>query len=289
MKKLIYLIPLVLSFCAPLRAQTGTTFAASTIFIDQIDYTGTEQYLFVPLPGEDGIQTFDYTQGVEGRPSITKFDSTLTWNHGTNTIGVTSGIFATPASVASYVASHPGPTGATGATGATGPKGDKGDKGDTGSTGATGPTGATGSPGATGATGPAGPTGPTGATGAAGTNATTTSNATTSTAGLESAADKTKLDSLPSIQRLRVQTDASGNYTWTYPTAYGSGVVPIIGCQIETATTTVPVNVQIIGTPTNTSCVIKVLSAPTVNVLGVLVLGTPAGTQAYLHLTATTP
>jgi hypothetical protein len=191
-------------------------------------------------------------------------DSTIIFDEATHTFGVN--LSDLPA----------GPTGATGTTGPTGPTGP------TGLTGATGPTGATGSAGSVGATGP------TGATGAAGTNATTTASATTSAAGLESAADKTQLTALPSIQRLRVQTDASGNYTWTYGTAFPGGIVPVIGVVAEGGST-VPLNVQTVGAPTNTSVVFKVLSLPSTSVLSVVVLGAPTGTQAYLDLTAMSP
>lgn len=104
------------------------------------------------------------------------------------------------------VALTPGPTGPTGPTGSTGATGA------TGSTGATGTTGAQGLIGLTGPTGSAGSAGSTGATGVAGTNgtngtnATTTSNATTSAAGLESAADKTKIDAARSFANTASRT-----------------------------------------------------------------------------------
>ncbi|WP_207694527.1 hypothetical protein DOK67_0000298 [Enterococcus sp. DIV0212c] len=72
----------------------------------------------------------------------------------------------------------------------------KGEKGDIG------PAGPQGTPGATGAVGPQGLKGATGATGPqgpAGANATTTATATQVVNGLMSAADKKKLDTLPTI------------------------------------------------------------------------------------------
>lgn len=82
-----------------------------------------------------------------------------------------------------------------------------------------GPTGATG---ATGATGSAGATGAAGTNGSNGTNATTTSNATGSVAGLESAADKTKLDSLSTKRRETYSgtTDSNGLYTITFGASF---------------------------------------------------------------------
>ncbi|EOL47813.1 collagen-like protein [Enterococcus caccae] len=69
-------------------------------------------------------------------------------------------------------------------------KGEKGDIGPAGPKGATGATGAVGPQGLKGATGPQGP---------AGVNATTTVAATQTANGLMSAADKKKLDTLPTI------------------------------------------------------------------------------------------
>lgn len=148
--------------------------------------------------------------------------------------------------------------------------GPKGDKGDTGAAGATGPAG---SAGATGATGPAGAAGAVGATGAAGA---------TGSPGAAGA------DGALSIRRARIQTDASGNLTWTYSTAFAGGVVPIISVVPEGGST-VPLNVQIVGTPSNTSVTFKVLSLPSTSVLSIVVLGAPTGTQAVLDLMAIAP
>lgn len=154
--------------------------------------------------------------------------------------------------------------------------------------GAPGATGATGAVGATGVTGAVGATGAAGSNGTNGTNATTTANATSSVAGLESGADKTKLDALVQVQRLRVQTDSSGNYTWTYPTAYGSGIVPVVTVVAEGSGSTL-VNAQLVGAPTNTSAVIKVMNIPTVNLLSTLLAQGPVGAQAYIDLTVVAP
>lgn len=97
--------------------------------------------------------------------------------------------------------------------------------------------------------------------------------------------DQTKF---PAVQRKRAQTDASGNYTWTYTTAYGGGVIPVISVVAEGGTT-VPLNVQLVSAPTNTSVTFKVLSLPSTSVLGITVLGVPTGTQAYLDMTAVAP
>jgi len=202
-----------------------------------------------------------------------------------------------------------GPQGATGSAGAAGsqgpagPAGATGPQGSAGATGATGATGPSGAKGDTGNTGPAGSVGATGATGPAGVVAATAplaynsgtqtvsiAAASGSVAGSMSAADKTKLDSHPAlVQRARVQTDASGNYTWVYPAAFPAGVIPLISALSESASSVIPQGVQIVGVPTNTQCVFKVINLPSTSVLSIVVLGAPGGAQAWLHLTATSP
>lgn len=119
-----------------------------------------------------------------------------------------------------------------------------------------------------------------------GTINSTTTEASSVFHGLMSSVDKVKMDTLKDIQTARVQTDASGNYTWTYPVAFNGGSVPRISALVETSSGTVPYNVQIVGTPTATSTVLKVLSSPTLTVLGINVLGSSVGTQSYLDLMA---
>ncbi len=151
------------------------------------DGTGSidgDQVTLIPAPYDGtsynfGFYVFDPTLGSQCGYSVAS-GSGITFNSTTDQ--VTFGINSATQAAINAISLTPGPAGPTGA------QGPKGDKGDTGATGATGPTGAMG------LTGPAGATGATGAQGPAGTNATTTSVATTSANGLESAADKTKLD-----------------------------------------------------------------------------------------------
>lgn len=235
-----------------------------------------------------------------------------TWVYGSFHVGVTPeiqgaldekmSVTAANAAIAAMesdienIETTPGPAGPTGATGAKGDKGDKGDtgsqgpqgaKGDTGLTGATGSAGTNGTNGTNGATGAQGPKGD---TGAAGADAVLTFSTTGTGAATYNGTTKAlNIPTPPAIQRVRVQTDSSGNYTWTYPSAYPSGVVPVISCLTESASSTVPQGVQIVGVPTNTSCTFKVINLPSTSVLSVVVLGAPAGAQAYLHLTAIAP
>lgn len=87
----------------------------------------------------------------------------------------------------------------------------------------------------------------------------------------------------PTIQRLRVQTDVNGNYTWTYPTAFVA--IPIVTAIAEGGTNQ-PINVQIVGSPTLTNCVFKVITLPSTSVLSIVVLGAPIGSQTYINITA---
>lgn len=110
--------------------------------------------------------------------------------------------------------------------------------------------------------------------------------ATVATSG--SYVDLSNKPSIQVIQRTRVQTNSTGDYTWTFPTAYGSGVIPVISAVSESASTTVPQGVQIVAI-SNTSVTIKVINLPSTSVLSIVVLGAPSGAQAYVHLTAIAP
>lgn len=251
------------------------------------DYTHMDYYWFdgfldgtadySPPDLADGIKIFDGSGSVQGDGIPTTYwaipGATIKFTVVDPTVTAPVIIFDVDATQVSYNDLKDKPTLTVGATGATG---------------ATGAAGAAGAVGATGATGAVGATGAAGSNGSNGTNATTTSNATGSVPGLESGADKTKLDALPLIQRIRVQTDSSGSYTWTYPTAYGSGVIPVVSVVAEGGST-VPLNVQLASAPTNTSATFKVLTLPSTSVLSIVVLGAPAGAQAYLDITATAP
>lgn len=167
-----------------------------------------------------------------------------------------------------------GAAGADGAPGSTGATGPTGAPGSTGSTGATGPkgdtglTGSSGSAGSAGATGPAGATGATGATGAAGTNATITQG----TVG--------------------AVTGGSGRYTWTYPVAYGAGVVPVIEvAAVKPSGATASHNAQIYTDPTNTSVTVEVQVVPNAitGILGLIGITSPAANGTKVHITARAP
>lgn len=98
---------------------------------------------------------------------------------------------------------------------------------------------------------------------------TTTQYLASSTAsGIMSSTDKVKLDSLVKVQRTRVTTDSSGNYTWTFPTAYASGQPPIVSVVGEDSSSALS-NVQITSI-SNTS--VTVHAGKITSALGILSL-----------------
>lgn len=85
---------------------------------------------------------------------------------------------------------------------------------------------------------------------------------------------------------------AAATYTWTYPTAFGVGVVPIVQgiVQVPNGNTDL-FNVQVLGTPTNTSCQFQI-NRVSAGLLGLL-LGAlsinPTPIAATLHMIALEP
>lgn len=93
-------------------------------------------------------------------------------------------------------------------------------------------------------------------------------------------------------KEIKTMPSASSTYTWVYPTAFASGVVPVVSgiVQVPNGTTDL-FNVQIVGTPSNTQCVLQInrVSAGLLALLlGALSLNsTPIA--ATLHLIALEP
>lgn len=92
----------------------------------------------------------------------------------------------------------------------------------------------------------------------------------------------------PPLQRTRAQTNTSGVLTWTFPIAYGGGVIPVVSLTVEDATAGVTWNEQITSI-SNTSVSIQLTKTTVVSILGVSVLGTAATPQAFVHMTAIAP
>lgn len=130
--------------------------------------------------------------------------------------------------------------------------------------------------------------GPQGIPGVAGTNGTNGTNGATGATGAQG---------IPGIdaaqtQEIRATTTSGGLYTWTYPVAYAGGVVPVIECCAEgpDPQNSVVVSAQVEGTPTNTSCKIRVnRSTTTIQVLGINVLSLVTPVATVVHVTARAP
>lgn len=82
-------------------------------------------------------------------------------------------------------------------------------------------------------------------------------------------------------------------FTWTYPTPFGAGVIPICNGIAQTAAgVTDLVNVQVEGEPSNTQCVFRVArySRSFLSLLGIDILGFNSGSiPITLHMTALEP
>ncbi|QDZ07459.1 hypothetical protein FPZ24_08175 [Sphingomonas panacisoli] len=85
---------------------------------------------------------------------------------------------------------------------------------------------------------------------------------------------------------------AATTYAWTYPTAFGSGVVPIVSAIVQVPNGNTDLfNVQVMGTPTNTGCVFQInrVSAGLLSLLlGALSIN-PTPVAATLHMLALEP
>lgn len=93
-------------------------------------------------------------------------------------------------------------------------------------------------------------------------------------------------------RKARLQTAADGTITWTYPTPFAQGVIPIVNGFAEAPDTTDVINVQAIGTPTNTQVRVRVTRTQrsTVTLLGLTILSVPTSPGViWVHLTAFEP
>lgn len=92
----------------------------------------------------------------------------------------------------------------------------------------------------------------------------------------------------PNVQRLRVQTDVAGNYTWMFPTPYGAGVTPIIMISVEDSAAGSSMAHRITAI-SNTAVTLQVSRTTAVTILGISVLGISASPQSWIHLAAIAP
>lgn len=91
----------------------------------------------------------------------------------------------------------------------------------------------------------------------------------------------------------RVQSAADGTITWAYPTPFAAGVIPRVVAVAEVAAgVTDVVNVQVVDTPTNTSCKLLVNRAnrSVASLLGLTVLSIPSQPGVtWVHVIALEP
>lgn len=85
---------------------------------------------------------------------------------------------------------------------------------------------------------------------------------------------------------------AASSYTWTYPTAFGAGVVPAVCAIVQVSAGNQDLfNVQVVGSPTNTQCTFQInrVSAGLLSLLlGALSIN-PTPVAATLHMFALEP
>jgi len=95
------------------------------------------------------------------------------------------------------------------------------------------------------------------------------------------------------VRKIRVQCAADGTLTWTYSTPFTNGVTPIVLAVAEVASgVTDIINVQVVDTPTSTSCKLLVNRAnrSVASLLGLTVLSIPAQPGVtWVHAVALEP
>ena len=95
------------------------------------------------------------------------------------------------------------------------------------------------------------------------------------------------------VRKVRVQCAADGTLTWTYSTPFTNGVTPIVLAVAEVATgVTDVVNVQVVDTPTATSCKLLVnrTQRSVVSLIGLTVLSVPSQPGVtWVHAVALEP
>lgn len=89
--------------------------------------------------------------------------------------------------------------------------------------------------------------------------------------------------SIPNVQSTSVTTDASGNYTWTYPSSFSGS--PNVTATVISGTSTSSFNVQVVS-KSSTQAVFKVYSTTPTNILGSLLGAAPVATQATIDIIA---
>lgn len=95
------------------------------------------------------------------------------------------------------------------------------------------------------------------------------------------------------VRKIRIQSAADGTITWTYSTPFTNGVTPIVLAVAEVANgITDVVNVQVVDTPTSTSCKLLVnrTQRSVVSLIGLTVLSVPSQPGiTWVHAVALEP
>lgn len=93
-------------------------------------------------------------------------------------------------------------------------------------------------------------------------------------------------------KQITTMPSAATTYAWTYPTAFATGVIPIVSAIVQ-----VPVgntdlfNVQVMGTPSNTGCTFQInrVSSGLLSLLTGALSINPTPIAATLHMLALEP
>lgn len=111
-----------------------------------------------------------------------------------------------------------------------------------------------------------------------------------SAAGIYAIADHTHASK--ARKSISVMPSAATTYTWTFPVAFATGVVPVCNgvAQVPAGTTDL-FNVQIVGTPTNTQATFQInrVSSGLLSLLTGALSINPTPIAATLHLIALEP
>ena len=91
----------------------------------------------------------------------------------------------------------------------------------------------------------------------------------------------------PMVYRTRVQTNTSGTYTWTFPTQFSNGIIPIVQVTVEDGGA--GIFQHKITSISNTSVTIQLAKTTVTTVLGIDVLAISTTPQAYIHIMALSP
>lgn len=277
LKYLIATAAMLLVACSPARAVEGD--------LREIKLgSGATQYqLLVPFPAA-GTKCLRYMDGADG---TTPGKSLGCFKIGPQFVVDANGFLTVPVTKGDTGPAGPqgipGQMGATGMTGAPGDTGSQGPKGfsayelaqvngynGTLQSWLTSLQGAKGDPGPQGVQGAAGPAGPQGV----------------SIKG-DPGAQGVKGDTGPAgaaLLRIRATTAADGTYTWTFPTPFVAGTVPVIAIAAEGSST---INYQhTITAVSATSVSVKVLPIADVTLLGIHILGIQNPQAATIHIIA---